>query len=113
MEGDIDGSEIKEIDRKMREQIARTDPAAGISDLTGVRNFNVPSEIMRAAALRPAPYPPETRRVIVAPSDLLFGMSRMYELVADRPAGILQVVRCMEEALAAIGVLTPKFEPLD
>lgn len=113
MEGDINGEEIETINRAMRAQIDRTRPAAGISDLTGVKQFNVPAEIMRAAALQPAPFPPETPRFIVAPSDLLFGMSRMYELVADRPEGKLRVVRKREDALAAIGVPNPKFELLD
>lgn len=113
MEGDIDGDEIQTIDREMRQQIVNMQPAAGISDLTAVRNFNVPGEIMRSAALQPAPFPPQTPRFIVAPTDLLFGMSRMYELVADRPAGKLQIVRRREEALEAIGARNPRFERLD
>jgi len=112
MEGDIDGAEIQAIDSEMRRQIVKMQPTAGISDLTGVGTFNVPGEVMRSAALQPAPFPPETPRFIVAPTDLLFGMSRMYELVADRPAGQLQVVRRREEALAAIGVRDPKFKIL-
>jgi hypothetical protein len=87
-------------------------PAAGISDLTGVTNFNVPGEIMRSAALQPSPFPPETPRFIVAPTDFLYGMSRMYELVADRAQGKLQVVRSREEALSALGILNPKFESI-
>ena len=113
MEGEIQGVEISTIDQDMRDRIARMQPAAGISDLSGVTNFNVPSPIMRAAALQPAPFPPETRRFIVAPSDFLFGMSRMYELVADRPEGKLRVVRSREEALAALGVPNPRFELLE
>ena len=66
MEGDIDGAEIVAIDEEMRARIARMQPKAGISDLSLVRNFNVPAEVMRSAALRAAPYPPETPRFIVA-----------------------------------------------
>lgn len=113
MEGDIDGAEIVAIDEEMRARIARMQPKAGISDLSLVRNFNVPAEVMRSAALRAAPYPPETPRFIVAPSDLLYGMSRMYELVANRPAGKLEVVRSREEALKRLGISNPKFEVLD
>ena len=113
MEGEIQGPEIETIGQDMRARIARMQPAAGISDLTGVTNFNVPGEIMRSAALQPPPFLPETPRFIVAPTDFLYGMSRMYELAADRPQGILQVVRTREEALSALGISNPKFEPLD
>jgi hypothetical protein len=114
MEGDIDGSEIQTIDQEMRAAIARIQPSAGISDLTGITNFNVPSHIMRDAAMRqPAPFPPDTPRFIVAPTDFLFGMMRMYELIANRPGGKLIVVRRVEDALAALGVSASRFEMLE
>jgi hypothetical protein len=96
MEGEVQGAEIPSIDQEMRARIVRMQPAAGISDLTGVTNFNVPGQTMRSA-----------------PTDFLYGMSRMYELVADRPHGKLQVVRSREEALSALGLSNPKFEPID
>ncbi len=114
MEGDIDGSEIQIIDREMRAAIARTRPSAGISDLTAVRKFNVPSHIMHNAAMQqPPPFPADTPRFIVASTDFLFGMMRMYELIANRPPGILTVVRCMEDALATIGVSHARFGMLE
>ena len=113
MEGEIRGFEISTIDQDMRARIVRMQPAAGISDLTGVTDFNVPGQIMRSAALQPSPFPSEIPRFIVAPTDVLYGMSRMYELVADRPHGKLQVVRNRQEALSALGVSNPKFDPID
>ncbi len=113
MEGDIDGQEIWEIDKNMRERVVRMKPNAGISDLSGVIAFHVPGQIMRSAALQEPPFPPETSRFIVAPTDVLFGMSRMYEMVANRPAGKLQVVRSRAEALNAIGVQNTKFDMLE
>lgn len=113
MEGRIDGSDIVQIDRDMRARIRLTNPLAGISDLTGVTGFDVPGEIIRSLARqKPAPFPPETPRFIVAASDLLFGMMRMYELAADRPEGKLTVVRRMEDVLAAMGLPAAKFEML-
>jgi hypothetical protein len=113
IEGDVDGTEIAVINEEMRARILRMQPAAGISDLSLVRNFNVPAQVMRSAALQIPPYPPETPRFIVAPSDLLFGMSRMYELVANVPAGKLEVVRSREEALGRLGISNPNFEVLE
>lgn len=114
MDGDVEGSEIQTIDEEMRAAIARTQPTAGISDLSRVANFNVPSHIMRNAAMRqPPPYPEETPRFIVASTDFLFGMMRMYELVADRPGGKLMIVRRIEEAFASLGVTNPQFAMLE
>jgi hypothetical protein len=86
MEGEIQGPEIQTIDQDMRARIVRMQPAAGISDLTRVTNFNVPAEVMRSAALQPSPFLPETPRFIVAPTDVLYGMSRMYEPGGRSPA---------------------------
>ncbi len=114
LEGHIDGPETIQIDQEMRAEIQQTAPKVGISDLTGVTSFDVPGDIIRSLARqKPAPFPPETPRFIVASSDLLFGMMRMYELAADRPEGKLTVVRRMEDVLALLGVQAVRFERLD
>ena len=113
LEGDVDGSEIGNVNNEIKAHVTRLKPASGISDFTAVRTLNVSAESMRRAALEPSPYPPETPRFIVAPTDFLFGMARMYELVANRPNENLKVVRTREEVLAAVGVRNPKFERLD
>jgi len=49
-------------------------------------------------------------RFLIAPKSEIFGMSRMYELTADRPA--VQVVRTREAAFAALDALNLQFEKL-
>ena len=112
LEGEVRGEEMVSINDDIRKHVESFHPLAGISDFTDITKFNVPSHSMRTAALEPSPYPEETPRYIVAPSDYLFGMARMYEMIADRPEGKLRVVRTREEALAEIGVRDGKFEPL-
>jgi hypothetical protein len=110
LEGDVDGAEMVSINGDIRRHVESFHPLAGISDFTDIRKFDVPSHSMRTAALEPSPYPEETPRYIVAPSDYLFGMGRMYELVSNRPK--LRVVRTRAEALEEIGVKDAKFERL-
>jgi hypothetical protein len=62
--------------------------------------------------LQPSPYPEATPRFIVAPTDYLFGMGRMYEMIANRPQEKLRVVRTREEAFAILGVQDARFERL-
>jgi len=113
LEGEIRDHEIQNINDEIRAHVNKLNPSAGISDLSTVTTFNVAGDTMREAALRPAPYPEQTLRFIVAPRDDLFGMARMYEIVGDRTPAQLQVVRSREKALAALGAQNPKFERLD
>jgi len=103
-EGDIRGREIEAANQKMAEHVVRLKPVGGLADLTAIRTFNVTAEDMRRVALQPSPYPPETPRFIIAPTDHLFGMARMYEIIADRPPEKLKVVRSWQAALAELGV---------
>ena len=111
-EGDVQSSEIEEANRDMGQHVAQLKPSVGMADLSAVKTLDVSAETLRAAAKRPSPYPEESPRFIVAPTDYLFGMARMYEIFADRPHGKLRVVRSLEEALAALGVRDCKFERL-
>jgi hypothetical protein len=112
-EGDVQGEDIGKANREMAKHVARLKPAAGIADLSAVKTFDVPSEALRTAAAQPSPYPDETTRYIIAPTDYLFGMSRMYQILANRPQEKLRVVRKRKDALAALGVREPKFERLE
>ena len=110
MEGEVDGREIQESNARIREHVEKLKPVAGIGDFTAVTKLTVSSSVLRSTALQPSPYPDETPRFIVAPTDYLFGMARMYELVADRPQAALRVVRTREAALAELGVKNARFE---
>lgn len=112
MKGDVQGEEIAALNPEIRAHVHRLQPAAGISDFSAVENFNVSAQAMRTAAVQPSPYPTETPRYIVAPTDFLFGMARMYEQVADRPDSKLQVVRRIEDALTGLGAADARFETL-
>jgi hypothetical protein len=112
LEGDVEDSEMQRINNDIRARVSELNPSAGISDFSRVTTFNVTAHVMRMAALQPSPYPEETPRYIVAPRDELFGMARMYELIANRPLDKLKVVRSRKDALAALGVKNPRFERL-
>ena len=52
--------------------------------------------------LKEAPVPLGTRRAIVAPSDLYFGLSRMMQAYAEGAPARYDVFRTMDDALAAL-----------
>lgn len=111
-EGDVEGGDVEKANRDMAEHVARLKLSLGIADLSAVKTLDVSAETLRTAAKQPSPYPEETPRFIVAPTDYLFGMARMYQIMASRPHEKLRVVRSREEALAALGVRDAKFERL-
>jgi hypothetical protein len=113
LEGDIDGDEYSGLTAELRARVKQMQPLAGITDGGGITDFNVSSQSLRNAALEGSPYPAATPRYIVAPTDYLFGLARMYELVGNHPDGALQVVRKLEEALADLGVAKAEFERLN
>jgi len=110
LEGDVENEEYLRLSAAIQAQAQRLRPRAGITDGTSLANFNITTQVLRTVALQGSPYPPDTPRYIVAPSDYLFGLARMYELVGNHSEGKLQVVRKLEEALADLAVTNARFE---
>ena len=106
----MDDLEMRQLNPELKAHAKELAPAAGITDATAVTTFNVASSTIRELALRPSPYAKSVLRFLIAPTDYLFGLARMYQIGADREH--MAVVRSREEALAAIGVQEPKFERL-
>jgi len=110
LEGDIEAEEFLGLNSKIAEHAHHLRPLAGITDGAGIASFNVTSQTLRTVALQGSPYPAATPRYIVAPTDYLFGLARMYELVGNHAEGKLQVVRKLDEALADLGATKVNFE---
>lgn len=113
LEGDMEGEEFLRLNAEIRMYAERLRPLAGIADAAAIERFNVSSQALRSAALQGSPYPTTTPRYIIAPTDYLFGLARMYELVGSHSEGRFHVVRKLEEALADLGVAQTKFERVD
>jgi hypothetical protein len=92
-----------------------TDASCGIVDFSSVIEFAVSSELLCQLA-RQTPGLPNSAgrpRVVVAPQTLAFGLFRMFQIAGEQTRPLLQVVRTMDEAFAALGVQSPRFEPLE
>jgi hypothetical protein len=99
--------------RAIRKYSIETDARAGIWDFSTVTDFTGTSESIRALARQDPAMPDSNRpRFIVAPSTFIYGLARMFQNVGDTTRPRLTVVRSMDEALAALGIQSPHFEPL-
>ena len=112
LEGDVQDHDMLSGVGAIRDRVSQLNPVAGITDLSAVTAFSASGQSVRAAAALPDPYLPNTPRFLIAPVDYLFGIARMYEIVANRPNAALKVVRNRDEAYAILGIANPKFERL-
>ena len=109
LEGNILARDVELFNGHIRQRVDELKPVGAIADFSAVTSFNVAGDALRHAASQPAPFPVETPRYIVAPTDYLYGMARMYQLAANRPHEKLQVVRTMKDAFSELGVPNPNF----
>lgn len=115
IEGRLTDEVITEAYAAVRKHSIATDARAGIWDLSGVTEFPISSLRVRELANYEPAMPDASRRprIIVAPSTVGYGLARMFELMGAKARPLLQVVRTLDEALAALGVEAPRFEALE
>lgn len=112
-EGRVTDDELKEYYLAAGRLVAAKDPTFAITDFTAVDSFDVsPRTVRELASLPPVMTDQDRIRCVVAPSDKVFGLARMFELQGEGTRANLHVVRTMKEALAILGVQTPKFGPV-
>lgn len=87
----------------------------GIVDFSTVTEFALSSNLLRQLANQEPCVPDATSRprVIIAPQAHVFGLARMFQIMGETTRPLLNVVHTLDEAFAALGVQSPKFEPID
>jgi hypothetical protein len=115
VEGRLTDESLAELYRTALKYWAATDASAAISDYSAVTEWAVSAELIRELANEePVVTDPAARpRIVIAPTAVGFGLSRMFQIVGEAKRPLLNVVRTMNEALAALGIQSPHFEPLE
>jgi hypothetical protein len=112
IEGRLTDELLTEAYRMMRKQSTATDPRAGIVDLSSVTEVALSAAFLREIAKQEPAMVDATRpRIIVAPTAVVFGLARMFQMLGESTRPLLEVVRTLDEALAALGIQSPGFEP--
>jgi hypothetical protein len=114
-EGRLTDELVTEIHRTALIHWAATGARAGISDYSSVTEFPLSAEVVRTLARHGAPMPEPTEHplFIVMPSITGYGLARMYQIVGELTQPLVNVVRTVDEALAALGVQSAHFETLE
>lgn len=114
LNGEVNDEVLKDFFQAGSRYAVRTQPAAGVVDLSAVTSFDVSTPAIKALA-RSAPIlrDSDLRRVVIAPSPGIYGLMRMFEMEGESMRPGLQVVRSEREAWAILALRDPRFEPLD
>jgi hypothetical protein len=97
----------------LRAFVASHPHCQAIADFSGVKQFNVPSDLIRDRAAMPAAMPHGKLFVMVAPQDHIFGLSRMFASFADQTRPHIRVVRTMDEAYRLLEICEPHFQRIE
>lgn len=113
-EGRVTDESLAEFYRTGTKHWAATDASAAITDYTLATDWAVSHEFIRALANEePAVADPAKRpRMVIAPTAVGFGISRMFQIVGESKRPLFKVVRTMDEAFKELGVKSPHFQPL-
>ncbi len=103
---------LAEMQDAVRRFAAAEGPCHGILDLSAVEEVNVTSDFIAAFGRQRAVLHGR-RRILVAPKDEVFGLSRMFGLNQAETGEEPLVVRSLPDAFAALGVAVQDFAPVD
>ena len=108
--GRVDDTELRELYFGILKRKDEHDALTGILDLSGVTDFDVRSETIRGLANMAPNFQDPALRAVVAPTDFLFGMARMFQSRGAATREQLCIVRSLNEALGLLGVASPQFQ---
>jgi hypothetical protein len=113
-EGRLSKESALDLYAAIRTHATATDASAGIWDFSSTTEVELSGEFLRRMVdLEPAMPDGAIRpRVVIPPPAARLSLLRIVEIVAQVTRPRFKVVHTMSEALAALGVQSPHFEPL-
>jgi hypothetical protein len=115
VEGRLTDELLAEIYQRVRTHTRAIDIRAGIVDFSSVSDWALSSSFLRELAKQePAMADSAQRRLIlVAPAAVGFGLARMFQMLGESTRPLLEVVRTLEDAVAALVAESAQFEPFE
>ena len=98
---------------KAGKYVARHPPNRIITDFSAVTSIEVSSQTVRTIASTPPKLPVGCTRVFVTPQNSLYGMARMFQILAEKSRPDLHIVRTLDEAYRLLGITSADFIPIE
>jgi len=102
--GELEDSDLSEQRFQMANHPDFRPDFSYILDFTGVTKLKVSTAAVRDCATSPSLFIRDAVRVMVAPAEAVFGLSRMYQMLAEQTRPNIQIVRTLEEAYKVVGI---------
>ena len=96
--GDLDDDGLLALAAELRRDPEVNPDFAFLIDLREASGRAVTTDGVRALIAQPLVLSPDSRRAVVVPSDLGFGMARMYEMLREDRGGAARAFRDFDEA---------------
>jgi hypothetical protein len=109
--GTATNHDVQTMSLAARRYVEKAGACPAIADFSPVDGFAVTIEFIRGFA-RAAPIMAGHRRVLVGPTDQVFGSLRMFEMHQSPDGTDVEVVRSLEQAYALLLVRNPDFRPI-
>ncbi|MFZ0957235.1 MAG: hypothetical protein WAN60_12885 [Candidatus Sulfotelmatobacter sp.] len=74
--------------------------------------FDVSSDVVKRLAAGASAFPAGFMRVFVTPSDVVYGMARMFQILAEKTRPDLHLVRSLDAAYKLLQLESPEFGPV-
>jgi hypothetical protein len=111
-EGNLTDEVLTEGDATGRRLLAARPPCKGILDFSKVTKVDASSSKIKGIATKPPAYEPDQTVVLVAPKDVVYGLTRMFVTLGEKKRPAMYVVRTIEEAYHLLGIDSPQFSPI-
>ncbi len=112
--GRLADDDLKEMYAVGYKLVFRTQPHAGMVDLSAVTSFEIsPAAIRQLAKSAPMMPDPSLNRVVIAPTPEMYAFASSFEMQTEKNRPNLFIVRTEGEALTILGVPQLRFEPLE
>lgn len=98
--------------RTAREWMALHGPASQLSDFSEVTTVGVTAQAVWELAEAKPLAPDNFLRIVVAPQSVIFGLTRMFEMIGDRTRDGVHIVGTAAEANRLLGVDLLMFHPV-
>lgn len=93
--------------------IRNTKPRMAVLEFKDITKVEVSTAALSLLADSPPILPALAKpRLLIAPTDVVYGECRAFEMMGGGTRPALQIVRTLEEAYSLLGVSNPQFEPL-
>jgi hypothetical protein len=96
--GEIDDGGLLQLAAEIRTAGDVPRDFALLMDLRNASGLHVTADGVRTLVAQPLVFSPASRRAVVVPTDLGFGMARMYEMLREESVGGMRAFRDFDEA---------------